>query len=554
MPMQKFFLGAALMFTILITFLACKNSSPQPVVNPGAISISLKSLTFDGKPMSSVYTNASTTPQVILSFSEPIDHSSVQNSIIVSGAGGNVSLSFSFSHEDSVVTVVPAQALNFFSIYSLQVLPTLVSITKKQLATTTTIKVVTKVDETPKFPIISDTALVDWVQQQTLKYFYDFGHPASGMARERNTSGDIVTTGGSGFGLMALVVGVNRGFISRSNGIARFNKIISFLETADRFHGAWPHWINGTTGKVVPFSANDNGADLVETAYMAQGLLSLRQYLTSSDTVGNNLINRINKLWDAIEWDWFRQNNQNVLYWHWSPDKAWIMNMPIRGYNETLIVYVLAAASSTHSIPATVYQQGWAGNGSIKNGKSYYGHVLPLGGDYGGPLFFTQYSFLGFNPHVQDPFLGVDFWTQNVNQSLINHDFCVANPNKFVGYGDNCWGLTASDIQSGYGAQSPTSDNGTISPTAAISSMPYTPTESMKAIRYFYYTLGDLMWGSYGFYDAFNITNVWTATSTLAIDQGPIVVMIENYRTQLLWKLFMSAPEVQAAKTKLGFN
>jgi hypothetical protein len=426
------------------------------------------------------------------------------------------------------------------------------SISKKKFGSDIQINLTTTIDTTAKFPIISDAALLDLVQQQTLKYFYDFGHPASGMARERNTSGDLVTTGGSGFGLMALIAGINRGFVPRPDGVARFNKIISFLETADRFHGAWPHWMNGNTGKVIPFTPNDDGADLVETAFMTQGLIAVRQYLTSPDTVGNNLINRINKLWQNVEWDWFRQNNQNVLYWHWSPDKAWIMNMPIQGYDEALIVYILAAASPTHSIPIEVYQQGWAMNGNIKNGKSFYGHPLPVGQDYGGPLFFTHYSFLGFDPHTQDAY--ANYWTQNVNHTLINHDYCVANPKNYARYGDNCWGLTASDNPSGYDAQSPTNDNGTISPTAAISSMPYAPTESMNAIKFFYYTLGDRMWGQYGFYDAFNITKGWTATSTLAIDQGPIVVMIENYRSQLLWNLFMSAPEVQAAKTKLGFN
>lgn len=551
--MHKSFPVAIFHLVILITLTTCKHDSPVLVSTVGG-NLNLLSLTLDSKPMTAVYTNVSTSPQATLSFSEPIDQNSVQTSIVMTGNSGSVPLSFSFSHHDSVVTAMPTSPLNYFNIYFFQILPSLSSTTKKQFENTTSVKIITQVDAAPKFPIISDSALLDLVQQQTLKYFYDFGHPASGMARERNSSGDIVTTGGSGFGLMALIAGVNRGFISRSDGVARFKKIVTFLETADRFHGAWSHWVNGSTGKVVPFSANDDGADLVETAYMVQGLLTVRQYLTSSDTVGNNLINRINKLWNAVEWDWFRQNNQNVLYWHWSPDKAWIMNFPIRGYNETLIVYILAAASSTHTIPAAVYQQGWAQNGSIKNGRTFYGHVLPLGEDYGGPLFFTQYSFLGFNPHVQDSYLNVDYWTQTVDQSLINHDYCVANPKKFVGYSDTCWGLTASDNPSGYGAQSPTNDNGTISPTAAISSMPYTPAESMKAISYFYYTLGDHLWGPYGFYDSFNITNGWTATSTLAIDQGPIVVMIENYRTQLLWKLFMSAPEVQVAKTKLGFN
>jgi hypothetical protein len=413
----------------------------------------------------------------------------------------------------------------------------------------------TKLDVTPKFPIISDSSLLDLVQQQTLKYFYDFSEMNSGMARERNSSGNTVTTGGSGFGLMSIIAGINRGFVSRSNGIAHFVRIVSYLEKADRFHGAWSHWSDGTSGKAIPFSINDDGADIVETSYMIQGLLCVRQYLTSSDTIGNNLINRITKLYSDVDWTWFQKSPpENVLYWNWSPNTGFAINVPVRGYNETLITYILAAGSPTHAITADVYQQGWTQNKGIVNGNSYYGHVLPLGQPYGGPLFFTQYSFLGFDPHVTDTYLNVNYWTQNVNQSLINHDYCVANPGKYELYADSCWGLTASDNPSGYGGQSPTNDNGTISPTAAISSMPYTPVQSMNAIKYFYYILGDRLWGQYGFYDAFNITKGWTATSTLAIDQGPIVVMLENYRTGLLWKLFMSAPEVQAAKTKLGFT
>ncbi len=543
--MKVFFLFLLFFLSLLIS---CKYDSTQII--SGAKNISLLNLQLDGKPFSYFYTNTSLAPKIIISFSEPIDHQSAQNFILINS--GYVSLSYTFSNLDSTVTVLPVNPLKYFTKYTLQIQSGLTSSTQKKLGLDITVSISTQIDPTPKFPAISDTVLINLVQQQTLKYFYDFGHPASGLARERNTSGDIVTTGGSGFGLMALVVGINRGFIPRAEGIARFNKIISFLEKADRFHGAWPHWMDGNTGKVVPFSTNDNGADLVETSFMMQGLFCVRQYLTSTDTVGNNLINRINNLWRAVEFDWFRQNNQNVLYWHWSPNKGWIMNFPIHGYNEALIVYILAAGSPTHAIPIDVYQQGWAQNGSVKNGKTFYGHMLPVGQDYGGPLFFTHYSFLGFDPHTSDQY--ANYWTQNVNHALINHDYCAANPKKFVAYADNCWGLTASDNPTGYDAQSPTNDNGTVTPTAAISSMPYTPTQSMNAIKFFYYTLGDRMWGQYGFYDSFNITQGWTATSTLAIDQGPIVVMLENYRTGLLWKLFMSAPEVQAAKVKLGFN
>ncbi len=408
-------------------------------------------------------------------------------------------------------------------------------------------------DSPPKFPVISDEELLTKVQQQTFRYFYDFAHPASGMARERNTSGDLVTSGGSGFGIMSLIVGMERGFITREQGLTRLDKILDFLETCDRFHGAWPHWINGNTGKTIPFSANDNGADLVETSFLIQGLLTMRQYLNTSVAAEQQLIGRINTLWQTVEWDWFTRGNQNVLYWHWSADKGWTMNMTISGYNESLITYVLAAASPSHTISQTVYTNGWARSGGIRNNKTFYNIKLPVGYDFGGPLFFTHYSFLGIDPtNLQDAY--ANYWEQNVNHSLINRAYCIANPKKFVGYSAQSWGLTASDNHLGYSAHSPTNDLGVISPTAALSSMPYTPAESMEALRFFYYTMGDRLWGEYGFYDAFNVTEGWVANSYLAIDQGPIIVMIENHRSGLLWRLFMSAPEVQQGLGKLEFT
>jgi len=400
---------------------------------------------------------------------------------------------------------------------------------------------------------LSDDELLTLVQRQTFKYFYDYAHPTSGMARERFGSGNTVTTGGSGFGVMALIVGMERGFITRSQGITQLTKIISFLETADRFHGAWSHWIDGSSGKVIPFGTKDNGGDLVETAFMAQGLIAMRQYLIASTPAEKALIDRITTLYNGIEWDWYRRGGQNVLYWHWSPDYNWDMNFQLQGYNETLITYVMAAASPTHTIPAVAYTQGFARNGAIRNGKSFYGYTLPVGYDYGGPLFFAHYSFLGLDPRkLSDAY--ANYWTQNVNHSLINWQYCVTNPKKYPNYSTSCWGLTASDIPNGYTASSPTNDVGVISPTAAVSSLPYTPVQSMNAIRYFYYNVGDHLWGDYGFHDAFDVQESWWADSYLAIDQGPEIVMIENYRTQLIWKLFMAAPEVQAGLTKLGFS
>jgi len=407
-------------------------------------------------------------------------------------------------------------------------------------------------DPEPKFPLINEAELLDLIQRQTFRYFYDFAHPASGLARERNTSGDVVTTGGSGFGIMAMVVAMERGFITRAEGLAHIDKILDFLETCDRYHGVWPHWLNGSTGRIVPFSEKDNGGDLVETSFLIQGLITFRQYLDAGVPGEKQIIDRINALWQAVEYDFFTQG-QNALYWHWSPNYGFQMNMILRGYNETLICYVLGAGSPTHTISRDTYRYGYMNNGAIMNGNTYYGIKLPMGWAYGGPLFFTHYSFLGLDPrNLEDEW--VNYLEQNTAHSLINWKHCETNPYSYIGYSGECWGLTASDNHQGYSAHSPTNDLGVISPTAAISSLPYTPEQSMNAIKHFYYILGDRLWGDYGFYDAFNPTQGWWATSYLAIDQGPVICMIENHRTGLLWDLFMSAPEVRAGLDKLGFT
>lgn len=408
-------------------------------------------------------------------------------------------------------------------------------------------------DPSAKFPELDNETLMTTVQQATFRYFWDFAHPVSGLARERDTSGDLVTIGGSGFGAMAILVGIHRGFVTRSQGVTRLRTMVEFLAQADRFHGVWPHWMSGSTGRTIPFSARDNGADLVETSFMAQGLLTVRQFLDPAVPAEAELIDRINALLGTIEWSWFTRGGQNVLYWHWSPNLEWAMNMQIKGYNEALITYVMAATSTTHAIAPSVYTQGWASNGGILNGRSYYGIQLPVGFDYGGPLFFAHYSFLGLDPRrLSDAY--AHYWTQNRNHSLIHYAHAVANPFGHVGYGADAWGLTASDDPAGYRVHEPNNDNGTITPTAALSSMPFTPDQSMRAMRHFYHILGDKLWGPYGFYDAYNPSQGWWARSYLAIDQGPILLMIENHRSALLWDLFMSAPEVSAALNTLGFT
>jgi hypothetical protein len=412
---------------------------------------------------------------------------------------------------------------------------------------------------------LTDDQLLDTIEYCTFLYFWDGAEPRSGMARERfhmdgiypEDDKQVVTSGGSGFGLMALVAGMEHGFISRSQGVERLTRIVGFLEHSDRFHGAWPHWLDGETGRVKPFSEKDDGGDLVETAYLVQGLLTIRPYLDKEQPAEAALMERITTLCNGVEWDWYQKGGEPVLYWHWSPLYEWEMNHQIRGYNECLITYVLAASSPTHPISPDAYHAGWARNGQIRGENYKYGLLLDMNHDgsreYGGPLFWAHYSYLGLDPrHLKDTYS--DYWAHHVNHSLINYKYCVENPNHYKGYGEHCWGLTASYSLNGYEAHSPERDPGVISPTAALSSFPYTPEESMRAARFFYDTLGTKLWGPYGFYDAFSLEKDWFPQRYLAIDQGPIVVMIENYRSGLLWDLFMKNEEVRTGLTKLGFS
>lgn len=417
------------------------------------------------------------------------------------------------------------------------------------------------------FSAKEDEAIFTDVQRATFQYFWNGAEPNSGLARERihtdnvypEKDQNVVTSGGSGFGLMAILVGIERGFITKDEGRQRFEKIVHFLETADRFHGAWPHWWNGETGKVKPFSRYDDGGDLVETSFMIQGLLCVRQYYQNGSVAEKSLAARIDKLWKEVEFDWYR-NGKNVLYWHWSPNYEWKKDFAVHGYNECLIMYILAASSPTHAVPAEVYHEGWAENGKINEYPAFYEDIklqMNHRNETGtcGPLFWAHYSYLGLDPHgLKDKY--ADYWQHNVGHAMIHYRWCVNNPKGYKGYGPDSWGLTSSYSVRGYAGHAPSDkrDLGVISPTAALSSFPYTPKESMAAMKNWYINKKEKLFGVYGFYDAFSETANWYTPRYLAIDQGPIVVMMENFRSGLLWKLFMSCPEVQQGLKKLGFE
>ncbi|NVO19414.1 MAG: beta-glucosidase [Bacteroidetes bacterium] len=426
---------------------------------------------------------------------------------------------------------------------------------------------------------LSDSALLDVIQRQTFRFFWNDAHPVSGLARERSNTvlaehywdyineawdepnlsktpfgPDACAIGGTGFGIMSTIVAVSRGWIKRDAAVTRLIKIADFLANADCFHGIYPHFMDGNTGKTIKFDRLDDGADLVETSYLMMGFLCAREYFKADNTAEKYLRKRIDQMWNVANWNWHTKG-ENKLYWHWSPNNGFDMNFPIWGWNECLITYIMAASSPYHSISKAVYEGGWAGSSGFRNGKSYYGYILPLGNyDKGGPLFFEQYTFQGIDPRGLKDSLGIDYWEQVRNHTLINRAYCIENPKHYKGYGENCWGLTAGDSYKGYVAHCPEVDMGVIQPTAAISSFPYTPEYSMQALRHFYYDLGGKIWSQYGFVDGFSESHNWYAKSHLAIDQGPIVVMIENYRSGLLWNLFMQIPDIQNGLKKLGFE
>lgn len=405
---------------------------------------------------------------------------------------------------------------------------------------------------------LPDEALIDAVQRQTFRFFWDGAHPASGLAPDRRTVRDVpvddlVAIGGSGFGIMALIVAVERGWVTREAATLRLQRMLDVLLRATCYHGVLPHFMNGATGATIPFGRKDDAADLVETSFLVMGLLCARQYFNADTPAERRIRFDADAFWHGVEWNWFTQGGRKLLYWHWSPNNGWAMDHEIHGWNECLVTYVLAAASPRYGIEADVYHRGFAAGRDFLNGRSYHGIELPLGMPYGGPLFFAHYSFCGLDPRgLRDRY--ADYWALNCRHVQINRAHCIANPHGYRGYGPACWGLTASDDHAGYSAHAPDNDNGTLSPTAALASLPYAPAEVMAVLRHFLTAHGERLWKRYGFVDAFSEQHGWVAETFLAIDQGPIVVMMENHRSGLLWNLFMSVPEVQSGLRRLGFS
>lgn len=416
-----------------------------------------------------------------------------------------------------------------------------------------------------KMDFKNDDEFLTYIQRQYFKYIWDAALPNSGLSRVRiitnNPERDknTITVGSSGFALAGILVGIERGFISRIEGLERIERIADFLERADRYHGMWSHWIDDTNAKTIPFAnpaSKDNGGDVVESAFMAEGIICARQYFAKGNKREKALAEKLDKLWKEMEWSWYL-NGENALMWHWSPNYGWEKNFPLKGYNECLAPYILGASSPTHPISAEAYYQGWARNGAILSDTTLY-KIHPVvihntGKQYVGPIFWTLFSYVGFDPRGIKDKLGINYWKVNVAQAKIHQAYCIENPKGFVGYGENCWGFSAGYSVKGYKAHNTKNDYGVITPSGTIATMPYAPKEVMNALKHFYFELGDQLWGPYGFYDAYIPSTNSVVNDYLANNQCAVVPMIENYRSSLLWNLFMSAREIKDGLKNLGF-
>jgi hypothetical protein len=544
----------------IIACIALYSCDPNNDTDP--FPLSSKSKTVNGISLSkSELSGVSIQPVFRITFSHPLDKSAVTENISLvnetfSGSNTPVETSWSLEKDDSVLVVQPAKALNYLSCYKLDILTNLRSNNGGTLSDKLEIKIQTVINPADKRPQISDEALLDTIQKATFNYFWTYDSETSGLVPDRNTAGkNYCAIGATGFGIMTIPGAIERGFITRQEGLDRIEKIVDFLKNkVSTYKGVFPHYVNGTTGAIITVGDLD-GWDTVETSFLMMGLLTARQYFDGSSRDESNLRSDINSLYEAVEWTWY-QNKQNALFWSWNPTGGW--GIKLVGWNETLITYVLAASSPTHGIDKLVYDQGFAGKGWMKDGTDYYGFTLPLGkaGNFGGPLFISQFQFLGINPKgLSDPY--ADYSLQATNHALINHDYCKRNPLGYSTYSDECWGLTAGATwNKGYQSMSPVNDLGYVLPSAAVASLPYAPQEAMKAIKYFYYKLGDILWTEYGFADSFSLDlyPYWVSSEVFGYDQLNMFIAIENHRSGLIWELFTSSPEVKAGMKKLGFT
>lgn len=411
--------------------------------------------------------------------------------------------------------------------------------------------VVNKSDET--FAPSKVRPVLEKQQKAAFTYFYDFAEENSGLAYEGYNHGSkAVTIGGSGFGIMSLIVGAERGWITREQAIERTVKAVRWLGKADRYKGIWSHW-HSPDGKAFPFGNQVEAGDAVETSFLITGLIAAQEYFNGGTELEKEISDSVTSFINTIDWNHYT-NGENHLYWIWhTPNNTY--ELPVKGWNEGLITYLLAlGAPEGHRISKEAYTAGWQSNGGFcNNNRENYGYKLPLGQENGGPLFFAHYSFVGLNPmRMKDNY--AFYWQNNVAHAMINRHYCVYEAPSNYQYSANMWGLTACNGigSKGYSARCPGNDDGIIAPTAALASYPYVPFYATQVLMSMDQI--DALQGKYGIGDSYEPAIGQANNNHLAIDQGPIVVMIENYRSGLIWDLVMRSEYIQNCLKMAGIE
>ncbi|MDM7914397.1 MAG: glucoamylase family protein, partial [Candidatus Eisenbacteria bacterium] len=404
---------------------------------------------------------------------------------------------------------------------------------------------------------LTNEALLDTLQRTAFDFFWNEANPANGLIKDRSTPGSACSIASVGFGLSAILIGIDHGWITRDEGRAR---ILTTLETFwNGPQGTAPDGMIGYKGLFYHFLDMNTATrtwdcelSTIDSALLFAGILDAREYFTTDDPVDVQVRTLADSLYYRADWNFFRNGNPGILM-GWRPGTGFAGFGQWVGYNEAMILYILAIGSPTHPVPASSWNT-WTSGYHWQTQYGYTYVIFP-------PLFGHQYShcWIDFR-YIQDAHMrgrGITYFENSRRATLAQRNYCIANPFGHIGYGANLWGITACDGPDGYaahGAPPPQNDDGTIAPTAPAGSIPFTPDESLAVLQNLYDNYRAMLWGPYGFRDAFNLDRGWWDTDYIGIDQGPIVLMIENYRTGAVWERIERNGDVQWGLHLAGFD